>query len=296
MSAGSPTFEFARSDQKAVATVVLGDATSVLGDIPDNSFDLTFTSPPYEDARLYGEGTKPLRGQAWVDWAVPVFRQCVRVTRGLVCWVVAGRTRKFRWSAVPALLAADLHRSGIFLRDTRVYFRRGICGSGGPDDWRHDHEWIIAASKGRLPWADPTASGKPPKYGPGGEMSHRMRNGQRVHHPGRRARGKTERQVYVPPKLANPGNVIHCKVGGGHLGSKIAHENEAPFPESLVEPFIRCFCPPGGVVLDPFAGSGTTAAVALRLGRSSLSVDVRPSQAEIMSRRLMEAGRRAGET
>ncbi|MGL4513806.1 MAG: DNA methyltransferase, partial [Lacipirellulaceae bacterium] len=84
-------------------------------------------------------------------------------------------------------------------------------------------------------------------------------------------------------------NVIDCgAAGGGNIGSKLASENEAPFPETLAEFFVRSFCPPGGVVLDPFAGSGTTAAVAKRCGRSSVSVDLRESQCELTHRRIAE--------
>jgi site-specific DNA-methyltransferase (adenine-specific)/site-specific DNA-methyltransferase (cytosine-N4-specific) len=96
-------------------------------------------------------------------------------------------------------------------------------------------------------------------------------------------------QGYNPPKKANPGNVIHCIVGGGHLGSKLAHENEAPFPESLAEFFVRSFCPPGGIVLDPFSGSGTTVAVAERCGRNGIGIDIRESQIELAGRRLKES-------
>jgi hypothetical protein len=95
-------------------------------------------------------------------------------------------------------------------------------------------------------------------------------------------------QAYTPPVMANPGNVIKVKVGGGLMGSKLAHENEAPFPEDIAEWFIRSFCPPGGLVLDPFSGSGTTAKVAKKLGRRSLSIDIRQSQCELTRRRLLE--------
>lgn len=72
------------------------------------------------------------------------------------------------------------------------------------------------------------------------------------------------------------------------MGSKLAHENEAPFPEKLAEFFIKSFCPPGGTVLDPFCGSGTVAAVAERLGRNSIGYDIRESQIELTKRRLTE--------
>ena len=62
------------------------------------------------------------------------------------------------------------------------------------------------------------------------------------------------------------------------MGSKLCHENEAPFPEQLAEFFIRSFAPPAGLVCDPFAGSGTTLAVAVQWGRRAVGCDIRPSQ------------------
>lgn len=48
----------------------------------------------------------------------------------------------------------------------------------------------------------------------------------------------------------------------------------AVFPQALPERCIKAGCPPGGVVLDPFAGSGTTGLVAQRLGRQAVLIDV----------------------
>lgn len=242
-----------------------------------HSFDLVFCSPPYEAARTYDIEFN-LRGQAWVDWAFARYLECVRVCRGLVLWVVEGSVRQFRWSATPALLMADLHRAGVRLRKPPAYKRHGIFGGGGKEWLRNDYEFCVCSSKGRLPFANNTAKGKPPKFPPGGAPSHRTKNGQRVKSGG-----------YIPPALANPGNVITGNVGGGHLGSEIAHANEAPFPEWLAEFFIESFCPPGGRVLDPFGGSGTTMAVAIKTGRNSVSVDIRESQAALMLRREAEA-------
>lgn len=98
--------------------------------------------------------------------------------------------------------------------------------------------------------------------------------------------GSRDDQTYVVPVIANPGNVIKCNVGGGAMGSDLAHEGEAPFPEDLVEPFIRSFCPPGGTVLDPHIGTGTTAKVALKWGRNAIGIDIRESQCELTRKRL----------
>lgn len=286
--------------------------------LPDQSVDLVVCSPPYEGARTYGIGFK-LDGQAWVEWAITRYLESLRVCRGLVVWVVAGTTDNYRWSATPALLMAGLHRHGVYLRNPPIFHRVGIPGSGGPDWLRADYEWCICATarRGKLPWSDNTAMGHAPKYGPGGAMSHRLSDGTRRNQwggtptlSGQRkpsgGRGKAERPShrltitreregmhrqgvpYAPPAKANPGNVIKLKVGGGLMGSKLAHENEAPFPESLVNFYVRSFCPPGGIVLDPFSGSGTTVAAALKAGRRGIGFDVRESQVKLGERRMGE--------
>jgi DNA modification methylase len=96
--------------------------------------------------------------------------------------------------------------------------------------------------------------------------------------------------IYVAPAIANPGNVIDCgTVGGGHLGSNISHESEAPFDEDVPRFFIKSFCPPGGIVCDPFGGSGTTLAQAIKCGRKFISIDIRQSQIDLMLRRIRQA-------
>lgn len=270
----------------------------VMRSFPDATFDLCFCSPPYEDSRTYGIAFN-LKEQEWVDWAVIRFRECLRITKGLVCWVVEGKTRKFRWSATPALLMADLHRHGVKLRKPPIYSRVGIPGSGGPDWLRNDYEFIICATHGKLPWSNNTAMGGLPKYKPGGDPSHRTKSGDRVNRrrqPGeqdiqtrRKSNGKRLRDgAYKEPQTVNPGNIIRCHGGGGHMGSKLAHQNEAPFPEKLATFFIRSFCPPGGSVVDPFCGSGTTLAVANANGRTGVGIDIRENQIELSARRLNE--------
>jgi len=261
-----------------------GDAMSQMLTIDFESVDLTLFSPPYEDCRTYGIGFS-LEGQEWVKWVIKVIDRCVYVTKGLVACVVQGKTRNFRWSATPALLMARLHEGGYNLRVPPIFHRQGIPGSGGPDWFRNDYEYVVCVTRpGRLLWSDVTACGHPPKYPPGGDPTHRTKSGRRVRDS--RKGGEVVEQHYTPPVLANPGNVISGKVGGGHMGSPLAHENEAPFPEWLAERFILSFCPPGGTVLDPMCGSGTTLAVAQRLGRNAIGIDIRESQVELTRRRL----------
>lgn len=59
----------------------------------------------------------------------------------------------------------------------------------------------------------------------------------------------------------------------------------ATFPEKLIEPCILAGCPIGGVVLDPFFGSGTTGRVATRLNRQYLGIELNPEYIEIANKR-----------
>jgi len=60
----------------------------------------------------------------------------------------------------------------------------------------------------------------------------------------------------------------------------------ATYPEKLVEPCVLAGCPVGGIVLDPFTGSGTTGAVAYRLGRKFVGIELNPEYAEMAERRI----------
>ena len=60
----------------------------------------------------------------------------------------------------------------------------------------------------------------------------------------------------------------------------------AMFPEKLIEPCILAGSPVGGIVLDPFFGSGTTGAVAKRLGRGYIGIDINSQYCEAAQKRI----------
>lgn len=259
-------------------TFVQGDAARL--PLTDASVDLVVGSPPYADARLYLEAGEDLGiardADGWVAWMLDVTREALRVSKGPVVWVCAGRTKAGRYRPSPEGLLWEAYKAGIAC-DPPVYWRRfGIPGSGGRQGFRRDVEYcLVFKPSPRLPWAEPTACGHPPKCKPGGRPSHRRADGTRVVGD------------YKPPALCNPGNLLDTgAAGGGNIGDALAHENEAPYPEAVPERFIRTWCPPGGIVLDPFSGSGTTVATAVRLGRRGIGIDLRPSQCELGRRRM----------
>ena len=66
------------------------------------------------------------------------------------------------------------------------------------------------------------------------------------------------------------------------------HRHEAEFPEALAERVIRLFSPEGGVVIDPFVGSGTTTYVANRWGRTWLGIDSDPNAVDTSVARVAQ--------
>jgi site-specific DNA-methyltransferase (adenine-specific) len=264
--------------------------------LADSSVDLVIGSPPYLDARTYGIGAQRNLDE-WVAWMLTVTAEALRVSRGLVIWVCAGVTRQWCYQPGPeGLLYEWVKRGGIAWRP--VYWHRvGIPGSGGKQWYRSDVEHCLAFARerGALPYGVPTANGHPADWPTGGPMSYRDVNGKRRNvltatsgYVNRDA--KTKRVDRAVCEIANPGNWLTTgSAGGGKMGHALAHESEAPYPTDVPAWFIRSHCPPGGIVLDPFGGSGTTAEAAEQLGRNSILCDIRPGKGALdTARRRLE--------
>jgi len=253
----------------------VGDCISI--PMADNSVDLVFGSPPYEDARTYGIDYG-LKGNDWVEWCLPRMKECLRISKGLVAWVLTGRTKNYEYSCTPEKLIAALSDADwCTVRKPCIYKRQGIPGTGGPDWFRADYETIVCITKGgKLRWSNNTACGKKTTKRPDRMATNRNTNGTR------------KQAIYKDPERSNPGDIVDCGNAGSSMGSGrlFAAQNEAPFPESLAERFVLSFCPPGGVVFDPFLGSGTTAAVCLASGRKASGMDIRQSQIDLTIDRL----------
>ncbi len=80
--------------------------------------------------------------------------------------------------------------------------------------------------------------------------------------------------------MAYPTNVLHMATECGNKG------HSAAFPEVLPEWFIRLFTTEGDVVLDPFAGSGTTLVAASRLSRKSVGFELLDEHCQVAKERL----------
>lgn len=262
---------------------ISGDCLDWMHKQPDNSVDAVVCSPPYAAQRDLGVGWN-LKGEQWVKWALGRFNECLRISRGMVCWVIEGSGQQsLNYSAEPFLLLTDLKRMGVTVCKPCIYGRYSLPGKFKV--LRNNYELILCAtSGGDKTWSDPTACGDAPKFAPGGNTRPRTVKGDR-------AVSKTE---YKQPTKCNAGNIIWCgSVGGGQMGDVMADNNEAPFPEYVAEVLVRTYCPPGGTVLDCFGGSGTTSAVARRHDRNSIYIDLRPEQTTLAEKRVMQSKNRS---
>jgi DNA modification methylase len=85
------------------------------------------------------------------------------------------------------------------------------------------------------------------------------------------------------PLGKNPGDVWAINT------DRFPEEHFAIFPKELVRRIVEAACPQDGVILDHFAGSGTTGKVAMALGRKSIMIDINPNYAKIMQRRFIQS-------
>lgn len=255
---------------------VQADATAL--PFADGTFDATIASPSYAEARTYGIGADR-EIESWATWMADVTVEALRVTRGPVIWIVDDQVMGHALRPGVFLLGAELYRRGIAL-ERPVIWRSNKAPSRHGYWWCHAWEYIFCAKHpGKLPYFDWRATATKTQYGYHGGFRQRDRHGNRK--PRSSGYGK-----YKSPEFSNPRDIIYAKVGGGHMGHPMATDNEAPFPESLVSQIIPVVVPLGGRVLDCFSGSGTTVAVARKLGRIGIGCDLRMSQCELGVRRL----------
>lgn len=177
--------------------------------LADNSVDLVLGSPPYLECRDYGIGaSRPL--DTWVPWMLKITKEAVRVSRGLVIWVMAGQTKNGYYQPGPEALLYEWYKTGGVCWNPMFWHRHGIPGSGGKQKLKNNIEYVFGFTKHKkLPWSDNLACGTPPKYKTGGRYLHRTQDGTRV--------CRERKEI----KLCNPGNVFFTELTAEQIWSTI---------------------------------------------------------------------------
>jgi DNA modification methylase len=311
------------------ATIHVGDALDILTAMPDASADCIVTSPPYWAKRDYGVtgqyGHEP-DPAAYTATLRTVFDQARRVlVDDGTCWLnlgdsysagsgtphgihayvgqaltgrqVAGMGTK-NLLGLPWRVALALQDDGWIIRNAIVWHKPNAMPESVRDRLNCRHELIFLLVKSRHYWFDLDPIRTPHSVQPATRRpGDRQRNGSRPSQPGARSakygphtrqvigarRFGTDRGNRRHPNGRNPGDVWSIPTRpyrGPHF---------AAFPPEIPTRCIKAGCKPGGMVLDPFCGTGTTGIAALTLGRRFTGIDLSPEFAAIAAERLRQA-------
>lgn len=263
--------------------VTWGDARVWLPALPERSVNLFFTSPPYADARPYSR----IHPDRYVDWFLPLAEEMLRITRDDGSFVLniknrvakAGPLRGQRHPYVYELVLA-LQRLGWRWLETYIWAKpNAVPGRFGPRT-KDSFEYVYHFAKGSKPYFDLDPVRVPYKT-PESEIVRRRldRNGRRE----TPAKFGRDRAQTFEKGGADPGNVISIpQTYNQHYGV----DHTAAMPEGLAGFFVQAACPPGGMVVDPFCGSGTTQVVARRYGRIAGGLELHAEYARVARERL----------
>jgi DNA modification methylase len=283
----------------------LGDCVEVMRGLPEGSVHCCVTSPPYFGLRDYGVAGQiglERTPDEFVAKMVAVFREVRRVLRddgtlwlnlgdsygvvgsnGQCLTKGAGGLAPKQLLGMPWRVALALQADGWYLRSDIIWHKPNPMPESVTDRPTKSHEYLFLLAKSERYYFDAEAvrekathAGKVVSLGPK-SLSRGQAAGMGVKASGNGlaesvtvAAGRNVRTVWT---------VATQPYKGAHF---------ATFPCKLVEPCIKAGCPEGGIVLDPFAGSGTTGAVAVGLGRSFVGVELNPAYLELARARIDE--------
>ena len=251
--------------------MILGDARD-LGFIPDESVHLVVTSPPYFNLKPYASdaGGRQLGRiddyESFLDELDRVWRECARVLvpGGRVCCVIGDILIPRR--------ADGRHRVLPLPADIQVRSRKHGLDNLTPILWFKIGNRTNEAGGGSSGYY-----GKP--YQPGAIIKNDTEHLLMLRKPGGyRTTPMIQRALSVLQR--DEMDAWMRPVWSDIRGASLRDGHPAPFPPEIAERLIRMFSFAGDTVLDPFAGSGSTAVAAIRAGRNSVSIEI---EAEYLS-------------
>ena len=305
--------------------ILCGDALEMLRTLPDNSVHCCITSPPYYALRDYGAegqiGREDTPAQ-YVARLTDVFSEVRRVLRpGGTLWLniadtyaakgkpgesmdpkyPKGRTgqmaeinRKVEGCkakdmiGIPWMLAFALRDSGWYLRSDIIWMKANPMPESCKDRPSRCYEHIFLLTKSRCYYYDAAAIAEPMAASSIARYKRGRIGGKYAEEvPGQgniqglnKARSGGYYEDDAVPTVRNKRDVWQINpfpYKGGHF---------AAFPPKLVETCLLAGCPQDGIVLDPFLGSGTTAAVAKQMGRHYIGIELNPNYCTLAEQRI----------
>lgn len=307
-------------------TVVCGDSLAILKTLPNEVIDCCVTSPPYWALRDYGMpdqiGLEPTYYD-YLERLLWIFDEVKRVLKKAgTCWINLGDTygtssspgvrkgmqatnrgnqtnKKWQKSGkngvhgmeksllqIPSRFAIEMCNRGWILRNKIIWHKPNVMPQSVRDRFTVDYEEIFFFTKRKKYFFKQQF--EPANYD-----------------------GRTEETMRASAKYqgkVTPGHAAHTYAARAHQrwqfhdGQRMRNKrcvwsiptkpykeaHFATYPSTLIEPMIKAGCPQGGIVLDPFMGSGTTAWVARNLGRNYLGCELNPAYIKLIKKRLMQ--------
>jgi site-specific DNA-methyltransferase (adenine-specific) len=309
--------------------LVCGDAVEVLAGMGSESVHCIVTSPPYFDQRSYlpdGSPMKPheigLKGSPYVEQLVAVFSEAKRVLRrDGTMWLnigdVYGEGKSLM--GMPWKVATALQDSGWNLRQDIIWAKKTPMPESVTDRCTRSHEYVFLMTRGETYFFDAEAIKEPCDASPSGKNRRSVwRLGSTPYRGAHFATMPTSlAELCIKAGTSESGCCIECggplvrviektpikrrrpndytkRTGQSGTGNSCSN-TVAGVVTSTTGWRFGCKCDRKEaspcVVLDPFAGSGTTLAVATSLGRRSVGIDLNPEYILLAEKRVEESTR-----
>jgi site-specific DNA-methyltransferase (adenine-specific) len=311
--------------EKQINKIICGDALSILKTIPDESIDCVVTSPPYWALRDYGVagqiGLEP-NIEEYLEKLLSVFDEIKRVLKPAgTCWINFGDTYANKTKGghcnkpqgnmydslsrratfpkiktalnippkslclIPSRFAVEMTERGWILRNEIIWHKPNAMPQSVKDRFTVDFEKIFFFVKNRKYFFQRQFEQlKNPQ-----RLKRRLLDFSKVH---KQAESYwTSRKLQTSDKrrlrMLKTGRNKRCVWSIGT--TNFDGDHFAVYPERLVETPILAGCPEDGIVLDPFVGSGTTAAAARKLNRQFIGIELNPEYVKLAEKRLANA-------
>lgn len=241
--------------------------------ISDDFIDLTVTSPPYDNLRTY---------DGILDWGEHIWKPAIqdlfRITKqgGVLVWVVGDATIKGSETGTSFKQALWANECGFNLHDTMIWNKGTFTAVGAlVSRYAPVFEYMFVFTKGKLKTFNPIKDRK------------NKWSGTKAHGTIRQTNGDTKRitthNKKTIPEFGQRFNIWEIPNAGDRN-----QKHPATFPEQLAEDHILSWSNEGDIILDPFAGSGTTLKMANLNKRNFIGSEISKNYCDIAEKRLSQ--------
>lgn len=250
--------------------LIQGDCLEVMPDIENGSVDLTVASPPYDNLRTYNDSL------VWNEdiWKA-IIKELFRVTKqgGVVVWVVGDSTINGSETGTSFRQALYFKEIGFNLHDTMIWQKSKMPQNHNRYEQQFEYMFIFTNGKPNI--FNGIRDKKNAEAGATAHVSYRDSDGV-----------VKKTSSFNRTKIAETGLRYNVWAINPCLSANDRNGHPAPFPEQLAHDHIISWSSPGDVVLDCFAGSGTTGIMAYETGRDCILIEKDETYCDIIKERF----------